>query len=287
MILLLTALSFLHIVVQPERSYHTVSSETKLSWLDAQAYCQSEYGTDLATIYDDDSALQLYNLRLPSDHTWIGLNDIDTKGVYEWGDGTLCSSEYSDSCAPKNGYPYWTTGASGSSDCVRIRNDATNYLEMLDDLYCSATLPFICNHPTQSPTLAPTSPSLAPTHSPTSSCLDYKNQTSDDGDVDQLREFNDKHVTNIDNYFMNGTFVSEFNSSHDNYKQKLIECVASDCIIHCNHSASCLETSIEINIQNKTTLLLCDDDYSCPGASVKTQSGSIANITIVCIGRYS
>eukprot|EP01083_Nonionella_stella_P185690 677691_1 len=145
-----------------------------------------------------------------------------------------------------------------------------------------ATLP-----PSLPPTASPsTSPTTPPSASPTSPCFDYNNETSDDGN-DEIRQFDGEHITNIDHYFMNSTSLLHFNSSHDNYKQKLIECVGSDCVIRCHHSASCLETNIQIDVQNKTTLLLCDDDYSCPGASVKTQSGSMANITIVCIGRYS
>eukprot|EP01083_Nonionella_stella_P145360 455299_1 len=118
----------------------------------------------------------------------------------------------------------------------------------------------ICKHPTTAPSMSPTS---APSMSPTSSCLDYNNETSADGN-DEIRQFDDEYITNIDNYFTNYSFVSEFNSSHDQYKQKLIECTGTDCVIHCNQSASCLETEIEINIQNKTTLLLCHDAYSCP-----------------------
>eukprot|EP01083_Nonionella_stella_P036869 100565_1 len=136
---------------------------------------------------------------------------------------------------------------------------------------------------TSSPTSAPSRATLPPTLPPTSSCSDYNNATSADGN-NEMRQFDDQHITNIDNYFMNGTFVSEFDSS---YAHDLIECVGSDCIIHCNQSASCLETQIDINVQNKTTLLLCHDAYSCPDASVKTQSASMANISVVCIGKYS
>eukprot|EP01083_Nonionella_stella_P108312 314881_1 len=116
------------------------------------------------------------------------------------------------------------------------------------------------NHPTEIPTIATTLPTFAPT----SSCVDYKNETSDDGH-DEMRPFNAQHVTTIDNY----------------------NCTGSDCVIQCNQSASCLETDIQINIQSKTSLLLCHDAYSCASASIKTQSGSMANISVVCIGQYS
>eukprot|EP01083_Nonionella_stella_P035237 96232_1 len=104
-----------------------------------------------------------------------------------------------------------------------------------------------------SATLIPTSATSAPSTSPTSSCLDYNNETSADG-TNEITQFDDKHVINIANYFVNGTFLSEFNSSH---AHEVIECVGSDCVIQCDDSASCLETHIEINVQNKTALLLC------------------------------
>eukprot|EP01083_Nonionella_stella_P016012 44773_1 len=98
------------------------------------------------------------------------------------------------------------------------------------------------NIPSETPTKTPTdAPTESPSTAPTSSCFDYNNGTSADGN-DEIRQFDDKHITNIDNYFMNDTVVSEFNSSHDNYQHKLIECVGSDCIIQCHESASCLET---------------------------------------------
>eukprot|EP01083_Nonionella_stella_P151466 483935_1 len=142
---------------------------------------------------------------------------------------------------------------------------------------------------TPSPTISPSGATSLPTSaSPTliRQFDDYNNETSDDGN-DEIRQFDDKHIMDIDNYFTNGTLMLEFNSSHDQHKQQLIECAEYDCVIQCNHSASCLETDIQISVQNKTTLLLCHDDYSCASASVKTQSGSMANISVVCIGKYS
>eukprot|EP01083_Nonionella_stella_P219343 785837_1 len=74
---------------------------------------------------------------------------------------------------------------------------------------------------TQSPSSSPTSvsPTLTPSISPTSSCFDYNNETSADGN-DEIRQFDDKHITNIENYFMKDAVVLEFNSSHDNYQHK-------------------------------------------------------------------
>eukprot|EP01083_Nonionella_stella_P174576 605618_1 len=202
-----------------------------------------------------------------------------------WAAGYSCHAElYEDACQPSTTFKWMSTGAHLVTSDPAIGNTRNTCRCVY--VYAVAT-----PNPTSAPsrvTLPPTStsPTSPPSTSPISSCYDYNNETSADGN-NEMRHFNEKHITNIENYFMNGTFVSEFNSSRDNYQHKLIECVGSNCVIQCNESASCLETQIEINIQNKTTLLLCGGDYSCPGVSVKTQSGSMANITIVCKGKYS
>eukprot|EP01083_Nonionella_stella_P033258 91062_1 len=53
------------------------------TWSDADAYCQSQYGTHLATIFDDDSHREFLFVRdatLPNQYTWIGLNDQANEG---------------------------------------------------------------------------------------------------------------------------------------------------------------------------------------------------------------
>eukprot|EP01084_Bolivina_argentea_P316168 547968_1 len=99
--------------------------------------------------------------------------------------------------------------------------------------------------PSAAPTIAPSvAPSNSPTIPPTSSCLDYNNETSYDGN-NEIREFNYKDIININNYYTNNNTVLEFNTSYDiNYKNKLIECAVSDCIIQC-HNTACLKTNIE------------------------------------------
>eukprot|EP01084_Bolivina_argentea_P095774 172174_1 len=136
--------------------------------------------------------------------------------------------------------------------------------------------------PTLHPSQTPTS-SAAPTTSPTSSCLDYNNETSFDGN-NEIREFNYKNIININNYYINKNTVLEFITSYDiNYRNQLIECAVSDCIIQCHHTASCFKTNIEINnITNKTIILLCYDEYSCSSSSVTTQ-WSAATISMVNI----
>eukprot|EP01083_Nonionella_stella_P168610 569773_1 len=128
-------------------------------------------------------------------------------------------------------------------------------LGWINELACAIVRGYATPNPTPAPsgvTFPPSwPPTNAPSTSPTSSCSDYNNETSADGN-DEIRQFDDKHITNIDNYFIKDTFVLEFDSSNDQYKQQLIECTGYDCVVHCNHSASCLETQIQINVQNKT-----------------------------------
>eukprot|EP01083_Nonionella_stella_P177032 621080_1 len=251
---------------------------TITDWPTGESYCNTQYGTSLASIHSaaDDNEISSLCATYAQNWCYIGLNDQNTEGSFVWSDGS--NRDYTPSLFTNNGY--WN----GVYENCIILFDSGSMPWSWGDSSCHTYNPysFICNAPTPSPTTDTSAPSLAPT----SSCLDYNNETSADGN-NEMRQFDDKHITNIDSYFRNTTFVSEFNSSRDNYRHKLVECVGSHCFIQCNQSAPCLETNIEIDVQNKTTLLLCDDDYSCPGASVKTQSGSMANVTVVCKGKYS
>eukprot|EP01083_Nonionella_stella_P234749 826101_1 len=252
----------------------------------AEAYCLSNFNSHLASIHsqsDQDELLSLCDTLNSGLYCRIGLNWRETDGTWVWNDGTCVtntnwrstvpfstgSTEYS--CA----YVYKSMNGPSSAGfwfAARCSGVNANY----------AIQPFICNDPLSGTSVCDDSPTTEPSSSPTSSCLDYNNETSADGN-NEIRTFDEKHITNIDNYFMNDAFLSTFYSYHDN-DQQLIECVGSDCVIHC---MDCVGTDIVINIQNKITLLLCHDDYSCPGASVKTRSGSMANISVVCIGQYS
>eukprot|EP01084_Bolivina_argentea_P010587 19733_1 len=64
--------------------------------------------------------------------------------------------------------------------------------------------------PSMAPSIAPTTP---PSTAPTSSCLDYNNETSLDGN-NEIREFNYKNIININNYHINKNIILEFNTSH-------------------------------------------------------------------------
>eukprot|EP01083_Nonionella_stella_P234748 826099_1 len=249
----------------------------------AEAYCLRNFNSHLASIHsqsDQDELLSICDTLDSGGYCLIGLHYRVTDGIWLWNDGT---------CVDYTNWHHDIYGGSTERQCSYL------YQSMWGSSYVgwfvsrcigvnSAIViqPFICNDPVSGTSVCNDSSTPEPSSSPTSSCLDYNNETSADGN-NEMRQFDDKHITNIDNYFMKDTFLSKFYSFPDN-QQQFIECVGSDCVIHC---MDCVGTDIVINIQNKITLLLCHDDYSCPGASVKTRSGSMANISVVCIGQYS
>eukprot|EP01084_Bolivina_argentea_P048113 88667_1 len=104
----------------------------------AQAACQSQYGTDLATIVseaDATEALRVANTIDASKNIWIGLNDLDTEGTYVFEDGTAC-----DDFCPQ----IWKTGEPNDynalEDCayIRIRNvDEIYNNNMVNDVGCT------------------------------------------------------------------------------------------------------------------------------------------------------
>lgn len=63
--------------------------DTPKTWSDANAYCQSNFGTTLATLTSDVEAQQLAEKQdfTDSDSPWIGLSDIEKEGKWSWASG--------------------------------------------------------------------------------------------------------------------------------------------------------------------------------------------------------
>eukprot|EP01083_Nonionella_stella_P069934 186777_1 len=82
------------------RAAYYVFESTAMPWEAAETYCQSTYGTHLATIWDDDAARELLTY---TPTFWIGLNDRNVEGTWVYADGSnsLCGGDCGGS------YAYW------------------------------------------------------------------------------------------------------------------------------------------------------------------------------------
>jgi len=123
-------------------NYFNVCS-SNVGWYAAQAECVAGGYTALASIGDasEQAGLDALTLALgpPYDHYWIGLNDQQVEGTFEWVDGD-----------PMN-YTNWMVGepnaASTSEDCVHIwKMDALSIGGQWNDNECTYQLSYICSY---------------------------------------------------------------------------------------------------------------------------------------------
>eukprot|EP01083_Nonionella_stella_P144684 452161_1 len=130
--------------------YYVYESAPK-KWNDAESYCQTTYGTHLATIWDDQAADELVTLFQTGGRLWIGLNDKDVEGTWVYVDGSadsLCGGD----CGSNQNYKYWDYGQPNNHnnqdlDCGIVRPDNPGISSMLHDDSCTKSLPFACNNP--------------------------------------------------------------------------------------------------------------------------------------------
>ena len=116
-----------------------IGVEIKMTWQDAQSYCQTNYHTSLATLMTSE---QITNARSAatvagigtSESFWCGFNDINNEGTWEWQDST-----------PTNGYDNWSTNepnnSGGNQNCAQVYSNGE-----WDDDYCANTRYFVCNY---------------------------------------------------------------------------------------------------------------------------------------------
>eukprot|EP01083_Nonionella_stella_P173057 595782_1 len=148
------------------RTYEIIDTGGPYIRASAQAACQSQYGTDLATIIseaDATEALRVANTISASFFIWIGLNDLDTEGTYVFEDGTAC-----DDFCPQIWKENEPDNYNGIEDCAWIRTrdaGAVAKTDMVNDGRCNHTNihAAMCNAPVTS------NPSAIPSTDPTAS----------------------------------------------------------------------------------------------------------------------
>ena len=111
------------------------------TWDEAETYCQTHYGTNLASIHSAWQELDIGDIVDEIDgypSSWIGLNDIDNEGTFVYSDGS--DYDYSDW--------YWgqPNNYDGNQNCVDA-SVAPGFVGW-SDTYCDTKYTsFICNRP--------------------------------------------------------------------------------------------------------------------------------------------
>ena len=114
------------------------------NWTEAESYCESTYGTTLATIRSStENQLAMIAAVYSGSlfvYTWIGFNDMDVDGTFEWIDGTR-NDVYN--------YTNWASGepnnVGGNEDCGQIWYNGNNKFGTWNDESCGSTMSFVCN----------------------------------------------------------------------------------------------------------------------------------------------
>ena len=105
---------------------------------DAEAYCQTMYGTHLATIKslaeNNDVVDVISATNITSNYVWIGYNDIDNEGTWVW----LGDTQNDTFTNWGSGQP---NGSVAGEDCAHIYADSG----LWNDQSCSLLIPFVCN----------------------------------------------------------------------------------------------------------------------------------------------
>ena len=114
-----------------------------LTWEEANEYCYETYSTQLATInsYQDWSCvLDLFDMDSSYTAAWIGLNDVDNDGTFEW-----TTLNYFDTPITLSTWSNWSSGEPNggtNENCVE-----SNYYKEWNDLDCDRELwGFVCNY---------------------------------------------------------------------------------------------------------------------------------------------
>eukprot|EP01084_Bolivina_argentea_P207665 354271_1 len=137
-----------------ERKYILVPSASKLTWYQAEDFCQSIYSSHLATIITDSDYSNVLDM-MESENmvdAWIGLNDRFEEGQWAWADGSQCFISNDGSCSQ-----FWSNpgnedlNGNYNADCVLLRNN--NGQGTMNEMLCDEVIStyadgYLCNDET-------------------------------------------------------------------------------------------------------------------------------------------
>jgi len=141
------ALIVLFSLVYGQDEYIYVS--TPMTYGAAQAYCVSQYNSNLATVQRDDRDEANNEIVLSGRETWIGLISMGMNGNFMWRNGDQCEFPSPGTCVdfwgtPEDGYginvPLCVADGSGNK-CVYYLEDTEL---VYNDLDCEEERPFLC-----------------------------------------------------------------------------------------------------------------------------------------------
>jgi len=124
--------------------YH-IFSNFATNWHDANAYCQNNYGTTLATIRDADDwgnlIREMTQSTMGNGEFWVGLSDLGNEGQWTFQSGFECEGG---NCRILS---YWATGQPDNAGLGEHCGNARAATSDLIDLECSFSRYFICDAP--------------------------------------------------------------------------------------------------------------------------------------------
>eukprot|EP01084_Bolivina_argentea_P311790 539750_1 len=133
----------------------------------ANQYCQSNFGTNLATILSAEQNVQAATeCSKQSNECWIGFSDISNEGSYVWESGQPVTWFNWASGEPNDG------GSTRSDDCGKIYSNSygvTSKRQKWDDEHCTHTEIILCDAPIPQPTTIQPTTNTPTTYAPTTS----------------------------------------------------------------------------------------------------------------------
>eukprot|EP00484_Ammonia_sp_Unknown_P012076 CAMPEP_0197072988 /NCGR_PEP_ID=MMETSP1384-20130603/210372_1 /TAXON_ID=29189 /ORGANISM="Ammonia sp." /LENGTH=898 /DNA_ID=CAMNT_0042511813 /DNA_START=85 /DNA_END=2782 /DNA_ORIENTATION=+ len=122
---------------------------------EAQSFCESEYGTDLATVTTEEELSEILRLTPIANSVWIGLRQMN--GTLAWTDGTDCALDrnQTDLCVQfmwsRLNQPVFNESSAGDA-CVVLSDDGLLAAVPCDEQWHG----FVCNVPSMSPAIPTT-----------------------------------------------------------------------------------------------------------------------------------